>query len=85
MCCSTGSWLLTVLPHISTDPYIGMQDAGTLVSMLDIHIAHISTSVALTSMQFIVADIVGAQMVVDHGIMAELMVDHVLVLTEDGV
>ena len=59
--------------------------AGTLVSMLDIHIAHISTSVALTSMQFIVADIVGAQMVVDHGIMAELMVDHILVLTEDGV
>ena len=54
-------------------------------SMLDIHIAHISTSVALTSMQFIVADIVGAQMVVDHGIMAELMVDHILVLTEDGV
>ena len=82
---SIGSIARSAQLHISIVQYIGMQDAGTLVSMLDIHIAHISTSVALTSMQFIVADIVGVQMVVDHGIMAELMVDHVLVLTEDGV
>lgn len=65
--------------------YTGMQDAGTSESMLDIHSAHISTSDVLTSMPFIVADIVGAQMVAAHGIMADHMVDHVLVLIEDGV
>lgn len=82
---SIGSIARSAQLHISIVQYIGMQDAGTSESMLDIHNAHISTSDVLTSMPFIVADIAGAQMVADHGIMAELMVDHVLVLTEDGV
>ena len=82
---SIGSIARSAQLHISIVQYIGMQDAGTSESMLDIHIAHISTSDVLTSMPFIVADIVGAQMVADHGIMADHMVDHVLVLIEDGV
>ena len=82
---SIGSIARSAQLHISIVQYIGMQDAGTLVSMLDIHNAHISTSDVLTSMPFIVADIAGAQMVADHGIMADHMADHVLVLIEDGV
>ena len=78
---SIGSIARSAQLPTSTVQYTGMQDAGTSESMLDIHNAHISTSDVLTSMQFIVADIAGAQMEVDHGIMADHMVDHVLVLT----